>query len=118
MADLKAIQVDTLILADAITQSTAWFPSKISGLKYGGSDAVGMALQAAESARLRCIVGLVLPSSWFHYGAMNGSFMEELALRQNAVVQELQGCLSFFVKQEAQLLRMMLMRRHLEPFHQ
>eukprot|EP01051_Picozoa_sp_SAG22_P036480 SAG22_NODE_17695_length_300_cov_0.771144_2_plen_57_part_01 len=34
---------------------------------------------------------MVLPSSWFHYGAMNGSFLEELALRQNAVVQELHG---------------------------
>jgi hypothetical protein len=40
VADLKAIGVDNIILADCVTESKAWYPSKIPGLTHADADVV------------------------------------------------------------------------------
>ena len=88
---MKAIQVENIIIADAVTESTAWYPSKIQGLSYGGADVVKMALDAADAAGMGVFTGLLLPADWFHNGAMNSTYLKELTARVNAVVTELHG---------------------------
>ena len=38
--DLKGIQVQNIVLADSVTNSEAWYPTRIPGLTYAGSDVV------------------------------------------------------------------------------
>lgn len=40
VADLKAIGVGNIILADCVTESKAWYPSKIPGLTHADADVV------------------------------------------------------------------------------
>ena len=40
VADLKAIEVTNLILADSVTENKAWYPSKIPGLSHADVDVV------------------------------------------------------------------------------
>lgn len=89
VADLKAIQVENIILADCVTESEAWYPSQIPGLTYAGIDVVGQALTAAAAAGLTVFAGLVLPANWFHEGAMNVSYLQALTQRENVVAREI-----------------------------
>lgn len=89
IADLKAIKVNNIIIADAVTESTAWYPSKIPGLKYEGVDVLKMALSAADAAEFTVYMGMLLPANWFHHGAMNATYLTQLTGRVNAVASEL-----------------------------
>lgn len=87
--DLRAIDVDNIIISDAVTDSTAWYPSKIPGLTYDGVDVLGMALAAADAAGVSVYMGMLLPSNWFHNGAMNATYLRELTARVDTVATEL-----------------------------
>jgi hypothetical protein len=87
--DLKAIQVENVVLADCVTEQEAWYPSKIPGLTYGGTDVVDQALTAAAAGGLSVYLGLLLPANWFHEGAMNASYLTALGRREDAVAREL-----------------------------
>ena len=87
--DLKAIQVENVILTDCVTEQEAWYPSKIPGLTYEGTDVVDQALTAAAAGGLSVVLGLLLPANWFHQGAMNASYLTSLAKREDAVAREL-----------------------------
>lgn len=89
VGDLKAIQVDNIILADSVTESEAWYPSKIPGLTHASADVVGMALEAAQKGGLTVYAGMLLPANWFHHGAMNATYLRQLTARENAVASEL-----------------------------
>ena len=89
IADLKAIKVNNIIIADAVTESTAWYPTKIPGLTYAGVDVLEMALAAADADGLSVYMGMLLPSNWFHYGAMNATYLTKLTGRVNAIATEL-----------------------------
>ena len=73
VADLKAIKVSNVILADAVTESEAWYPSRIPGLRYAGTNVIKLALEAAEAQGLSVYLGMLLPANWFHHGAMNAT---------------------------------------------
>ena len=95
-ADLTSIQVTTVIVADAVTPTSdppggykAWYPTKIAGHSYDGTDVLGMALEEAATAKVGVFLGLLQPADWFHNGAMNATYLRELVVRENAVLQEL-----------------------------
>lgn len=48
-----------------------------------------MALHAAQSGGLTVYAGMLLPGDWFHHGAMNDTYLQELTTRENAVASEL-----------------------------
>ena len=95
-SDLISIQIDTIIVADAVTPTSdppggykAWYPTKLVGHSYDGTDVLGMALEEAALAKVGVFLGLLQPAAWFHHGAMNSSYLHELVVRENAVLQEL-----------------------------
>jgi hypothetical protein len=48
-----------------------------------------MALQAAQAGGLTVYAGMLLPANWFHFGAMNETYLRQLTARTNAVASEL-----------------------------
>ena len=48
-----------------------------------------MALQAAQAGGLTVYAGMLLPANWFHFGAMNETYLKQLTARTNAVASEL-----------------------------
>ena len=89
VADLKAINVSNVIIADAVTDSVAWYPSVIAGLTYDGVDVLEMALAAADAGGVSVYMGMLLPANWFHHGAMNATYLTQLTGRVNAIATEL-----------------------------
>ena len=52
VADLKNIEVSNIILADCVTESEAWYPSKIPGLTHAGVDVVRLSSHRSLSPTL------------------------------------------------------------------
>lgn len=54
--DLKAIEVQNIILADSVTESEAWYPTRIPGLTYTGADVVRIVIVPSHTRRCRVLV--------------------------------------------------------------
>jgi hypothetical protein len=89
VADLTAINVNNIIIADAVTDSTAWYPTSNPELKYEGVDVLEMALTAADAGNFSVYMGMLLPANWFHNGAMNVTYLKQLTVRVNGIATEL-----------------------------